>query len=80
MVGEVFGQREVLVSVGLICFKEEKLPVVVLDAVGLIIEAPQVVQVPGVIGVRGGGVDGQTVANLNEDEDVTGTAWNKVNS
>ena len=47
--------------------------VVVVEAVCLVVESPDLVHFPGVVGVCGGGVDGETVRHLHQHEDVPGT-------
>ena len=55
---------------GLITLHHEELVVAVMEADCLVVKPPDLVQVPGVVGVCGGGEDGQTVTNLYEDKDV----------
>ena len=49
-----------------------------VEADCLVVKPPDLVQVPGVVGVCGGGVDGQTVRHLHQHEDVPGTGRNLV--
>ena len=73
-VSELSGQREKVVRalVGLLSLLHEELIVVVAKADCLVVKPPDLVQVPGVIGVCGGGVDGETVPHLHQHEDVPG--------
>ena len=50
----------------------EELVVVVVETDCLVVKGPDLVQVPGEVAVRGGGVDGETVRHLHQHEDVPG--------
>ena len=71
-------QETVVIALGgLIGLHHEELVVVVVEADCLVVKPPDLVQVPGVVGVCGGGVDGETVRHLHQHEDVPGTGRNQ---